>query len=119
MANPPPDFLPLAPNGVTVLGDKMLLYVEAEEFFIPSVRVNFKAFFTDSNGQSREITFQENLTAEPSKTRDPNSSKKGLPDRLGREPPGRQGGQAKRLHGYFYRPWQGGVRPPLGGAVPG
>jgi hypothetical protein len=76
MADPRPDFLPLAPDGVTVLKDKMLLYVEAEEFFIPSVRVNFKAFFTDSNGQSREITFQENLTAEPSKTRDPNSSKK-------------------------------------------
>jgi len=76
MADPRPDFLPLAPDGVTVLGDRMLLYVEAEEVFVPPVRVNFKAFFTDPNGQSREITFQENLTAEPSETRDPNSSKK-------------------------------------------
>ncbi|MEA3154390.1 MAG: hypothetical protein QOK44_1979 [Betaproteobacteria bacterium] len=63
MANAAADALPLSPDGIVVVGEKLSLFVEAEQFFSPQVTVTFRAFFTDSSGADKELTFTESLVA--------------------------------------------------------
>lgn len=61
---------------VTVLGSEEFLYVESDEPLRPAVVVEFTAVFERADGFRKAFFWEENLIAEPTKPRDPASTKK-------------------------------------------
>ncbi|MEO6002383.1 MAG: hypothetical protein ABIZ04_16185 [Opitutus sp.] len=57
------DGFPLSPAGIVVIGEKLSLLVEADQFFAGQVTVTFRAFFTDASGVDQAFSFTEILPA--------------------------------------------------------
>lgn len=76
MANKALDGFPLSPAGIVVIGEKLSLLVDAEQFFSGPVVVTFRAFFTDENNVDQAFSFTETLTAVNAPPRKPGATLK-------------------------------------------